>query len=229
MRALRRATLSKIDTYAVSLSSSPVTRASLPGGEEPPQSQPRCAFPARRALRVARLRPRPPRPPPPPHRPPPLSPRRLDAHLSSSALQALLASALILSAPLLAPDEALAARSSGRVGGSSFRSAPRAAPRSAPRSSATARASTNVYVAPSLGGYGGYGGYGYGGLGGFGLGMPPVIIAGGGPVVGYGGGFSLLGSLFQFFAIAAIFQMLLSLFTATNRRKEEGEDEEDTL
>ena len=153
--------------------------------------------------------------------------RRLDAHHSSSALQALLASVLILSAPLLAPDEALAARSSGRVGGSSFRSAPRAAPRSAPRASATARASTNVYVAPPLGGYG-YGGYGYGGLGGFGLGMPPVVIAGG-PVVGYGGGFSLLGSLFQFFAIAAIFQLLLSQFTNLGRRKEEGEDEEDTL
>jgi len=113
------------------------------------------------------------------------------------------------------------------VGGSSFRSAPRAAPRSAPRASTTARASTNVYVAPPLGGYG-YGGYGYGGLGGFGLGMPPVVIAGG-PVVGYGGGFSLLGSLFQLFAIAAIFQLLLSQFTNLGRQKEEGEDEEDTL
>ena len=82
-----------------------------------------------------------------------------------------------------------------------------------------------MYVAPPLGGYGGYGGYGYG-MGGFG--MPPVVIAGG-PVVGFGG-FSLFGSLFQFFAIAAAFQLLLTLVSSIGSRKGSQEDDDaDTL
>eukprot|EP00887_Chlorella_sp_A99_P007403 scaffold2.g7403.t1 len=75
-----------------------------------------------------------------------------------------LPAAAVLSAALFfaaTPDEALAARSGGRVGGSAGFSSRRAAPRAAPRSSGP---TYNYYSAPPL-----VGGYGYGGFGGFGL------------------------------------------------------------
>jgi hypothetical protein len=79
----------------------------------------------------------------------------------------------------LAPaDDALAARSGGRVGGRApvvSRSAPRAAPK-ASSSSYTAPATTNVIVAPSVG-YGYGGGFGYGGFGG-GFGISPGAYLG---------------------------------------------------
>lgn len=86
---------------------------------------------------------------------------------STSSLAAC-AVALSLAVSSICPDEALAARSGGRMGGRSFRSAPRAAPRAArPRASSGGGGlgSGGVYVAPPLYGYGGYGGYGgfYGG------------------------------------------------------------------
>ena len=68
----------------------------------------------------------------------------------------------------MVPEDALAARSGGRVGGRAFRSAPRPTVR-APRSSGSYRgggggySSGGVYVAPPLYGYGGGLGYGYGG------------------------------------------------------------------
>ncbi len=75
--------------------------------------------------------------------------------------------------------EALAARSGGRIGGGSFRSAPR----------------SRTYSAPRGGGYGGpRGGYGYGYGGGFGF---PFLL----PFFGFGG-FGSLFSILIFIAIA---------------------------
>lgn len=87
------------------------------------------------------------------------------------------------------PDNAMAARSGGRVGGRSFSSpsrmaAPRAAPRAAPSSSYSGGSRTTINRGPTVifgggGGYG-YGGYrpfspfGFGGMGGYGMyGMGP--------------------------------------------------------
>jgi hypothetical protein len=93
--------------------------------------------------------------------------------------------ALLTLAPV---DDALAARSGGRVGGRARPSMSRSAssmsrsasPRAAPKASSssyTAPATTNVYVAPSVS-YGGYGGgYGYGGFGG-GFGVSPGAYLG---------------------------------------------------
>ena len=76
---------------------------------------------------------------------------------SPSFAGAALSAAFIASVLFAAtPDEALAARSGGRVGGSSFSSRPRAAPRAAPRSGP----SYNFYSAPPL--VSPYGGYGFG-------------------------------------------------------------------
>ena len=97
----------------------------------------------------------------------------------------------------MAPDEALAARSSGRVGGSSFRSA-------APSRSYSGGGGSRGYAAPPL--VGGYG-YGYGGMG-YSSFMPPVII---GAPMGMGfGGFGFLGGMFQFFIIATVLQAVLA-------------------
>jgi uncharacterized membrane protein len=131
----------------------------------------------------------------------------------------LLASSLLLSAPLVAPDDAWAARSSGRVGGSSFRSAPRSAPRaSAPR----AGGNTNVYVAPPLvGGYG-YGGYGYGGGMSF---MPSIFF-----MPSFGVGFGFFGFIFQLFIVVTLLQLALAFFSSlTSGGGGKGKDDEDTM
>ena len=127
---------------------------------------------------------------------------------------ALLASSLILSAPLAMPDDAWAARSSGRVGGSSFRSsAPRAAPRAAPRGG-----NTNIYVAPPLGGYG----YGYGGGMSF---MPSIFMP-----FGFGfGGFSLLSTIFQFFIVVTLLNIAFSFFQGISSGGGRDKDDEDTM
>ena len=129
---------------------------------------------------------------------------------------ALLASSLILSAPLAIPDDAWAARSSGRMGGSSFRSAPRSAPRaSAPRVGGT----TNVIVAPSLGGYG----YGYGG----GMFMPSIFMPGFG--LGFGG-FSLISTIFQFFVVVTLLNIAFSFFQGISSGSGgRDKDDEDTM
>lgn len=96
----------------------------------------------------------------------------------SVPLAAALAGVMLTTA--VTPDMAEAARSSGRVGGSSFRSAPRAAPSSggAGVGSRTTVRNYNTYIAPSPS-------YGYGGFGG-GLFAPsffapsPVFFLGGG-------------------------------------------------
>jgi len=91
------------------------------------------------------------------------------------------------------PEDALAARSGGRAGGSSFRSA---APRSDLRAGPTIQnRSYNYNIAPAPPIYGGYGGgYGYG-YGGGGITLFPTFVT---PIGGGGGLFQLL-----FFAIAA--------------------------
>ncbi|MGH2414451.1 MAG: DUF1517 domain-containing protein, partial [Microcystaceae cyanobacterium] len=95
-------------------------------------------------------------------------------------LKSLLALGLIAILVLGNASSALAARTGGRMGGGSFRSAP-----------------SRSYSPPS-GGYrspaGGYGGYGYGG-GGFGF---PFLI----PFFGFGGGFGGLFTILIFIAIA---------------------------
>ena len=126
---------------------------------------------------------------------------------------ALLASSLILSAPLAMPDDAWAARSSGRVGGSSFRSAPRAAPRAA----APRGGNTNIYVAPPLGGYG----YGYGGMS-F---MPSIFMP-----FGFGfGGFSLISTIFQFFVVVTLLNIAFSFFQGISSGGGRDKDDEDTM
>ena len=122
--------------------------------------------------------------------------------------------------PLVSPPDADAARSSGRVGGSSFRSSSGGAG----RSYSAPRASANVYVAPPLGGYG-YGGYGYG-MGGMAL-APSVVI---GPSVGFGFGFgSLFSGLFQLTIVAIVLNTLLSFASNIGKGAGRGEDDEDTL
>jgi uncharacterized membrane protein len=135
----------------------------------------------------------------------------------------LLASSLLLSAPLLSPDDAWAARSSGRVGGSSFRAAPRAAPRAAaPRAGST----TNVYVAPPLGGGYGYGGYGYGG--GMGMSFMPSIFM----PFGFGGGFGMISFVFQLMVVGVLLQLALAFFSSLTSGGPPGgkdKDDEDTM
>ena len=103
--------------------------------------------------------------------------------LNKLAMVALAAGVLALS-PV---DDAMAAKSGGRVGGQAFRSAPRSAPRpSGPRIN---NSRTNIYinppVAPPL-----VGGYGYG----YGYGWSPFSFFAPGPsvAVGVGGGFDTL-------------------------------------
>lgn len=108
------------------------------------------------------------------------------------AVAGLAASILLTSAAF--PEDAMAARSGGRTGGSSFRSAaPRAA---APRAGPTIQNRSynyNISPAPPLvGGYGGFGGYGYG-YGGGGISLFPTFVT---PIGG--GVFQLM-----FLAIAA--------------------------
>ncbi|GAU35235.1 hypothetical protein TSUD_205110 [Trifolium subterraneum] len=100
-------------------------------------------------------------------------------------------------------DDALAAKTGGRIGGQSFRSS---APRpSSPRINNNNNSRTNIYinprVAPPLGG-----GYGYGGVPyyGGGWGWSPFSFFAPGPsvAVGIGGGFDTI-LLFMFFGAAA--------------------------
>jgi uncharacterized membrane protein len=117
------------------------------------------------------------------------------------------------------PDDVWAARSSGRMGGSSFRSAPR----SAPRASAPRGGNTNVYVAPPI--YGGGMGYGYGGGMSF---MPSIFMP-----FGFGfGGFSLISTIFQFFVVVTLLQVAFAFFSGLANGGGAGgrdKDDEDTM
>ncbi|CAL8468171.1 g7710 [Coccomyxa elongata] len=136
--------------------------------------------------------------------------------LAPKLAAAALAASLLLSA--VAPEDALAARSGGRVGGSSFRSsapsAPRSAP-SAPRSSGPSVRNYNYYSAPPL--VGGYGGYGYGGYGygGGGLSIFPAA-----PIFFGGGG--LFNILIFMFVASTILGVVRNLF---NRRRDDEFDD----
>ncbi|KAI3932619.1 hypothetical protein MKW98_012590, partial [Papaver atlanticum] len=135
--------------------------------------------------------------------------------LAKIALVALAAGALTLG-PV--HDEALAAKSGGRIGGQAFRpSAPRP---SAPRINNSRR--TNIYVnppvAPPLGGYGyGYGVPYYGGWG-----WSPFSFFAPGPAVavGYGGGFELFGLVMFLGAAAAVVRR----FGRSSRNDDEDDD-----
>lgn len=118
------------------------------------------------------------------------------------------------------PDEALAARSGGRVGGSSFKSAPRAAPRQSGGGGGgggTIRGGNtyNTYVAPPV--YGG--GYGYGG-GALSFFPRPYF-----PVFGFG---LPIGGFFNFvitmFVITTIFGVIRGALSRGNGRRDNDQD-----
>lgn len=124
---------------------------------------------------------------------------------------AAVAAALIFSAG--SPDAALAARSGGRVGGSSFRSArpapaPRAPSGGGGQSGPTIRNyNYHSYSSPPVYGYGG-GGYGYGG-GGITL-MPSFGV----PLIGGG---SFLTIVFGLFALSAVLSVARSISSKGKR------------
>ncbi|XP_015693911.2 uncharacterized protein LOC102699872 [Oryza brachyantha] len=132
-------------------------------------------------------------------------PGDLEVKLGKLAMVAVAAGVLALS-PVV--DDAMAAKSGGRIGGQAFRSAPRSAPRpSGPRIN---NSRTNIYinppVAPPL--VGGYGyGYGYGGWG-----WSPFSFFAPGPTVavGVGGGFDTLVLFIVFGAIVGAVRRFLN-------------------
>jgi hypothetical protein len=97
----------------------------------------------------------------------------------------MIAVASVFVAALLFPLDALAARSGGRVGGSSFRSSGAAAARSSTRSESTSRSATRLYSSPSTT-------------------INKTYIYGGGSHVGFGYhpfGFSPFGGYYSYFPI----------------------------
>ncbi|KAG8095187.1 hypothetical protein GUJ93_ZPchr0012g21290 [Zizania palustris] len=105
-------------------------------------------------------------------------------------------------------DDAMAAKSGGRIGGQAFRSAPRSAPRaSGPRIN---NSRTNIYINPPLAPplVGGYGyGYSYGGWG-----WSPFSFFAPGPsvAVGVGGGFDVLVVFIVFGAVVGTVRRFLN-------------------
>lgn len=130
--------------------------------------------------------------------------------LGKLALVAVAAGVLIIGTP----QEAMAAKSGGRVGGQAFRS-------SAPRSSGPRinNSRTNIYinppVAPPL-----VGGYGYGVYGGYGWSPFSFFAPGPSVAVGIGGGFDIFVALFAFSALAAI----VSRFRGNRNYDDEDDD-----
>jgi uncharacterized membrane protein len=143
--------------------------------------------------------------------------------LTLPAAAAALAGIMMTSA--VAPEDALAARSSGRMGGSSFKSAPRSAPRAAaPRggggSGPSVRNNTyNTYVAPPVGGYGYGGGWG-GGISLFPRFYSPPIFGFGLPI---GGFFNFLFTMFVVTTIFGVIRGALSKKDDGNRRRDDDE------
>ncbi|TVU08668.1 hypothetical protein EJB05_42079 [Eragrostis curvula] len=132
----------------------------------------------------------------------------LGVKLGKLAMVALAAGVLALG-PV---DDAMAAKSGGRVGGQAFRSAPRSAP-SGPRIN---NSRTNIYVnppvAPPLGGYG-YGGYGSPFFGGWGWSPFTFFAPGPSVAVGVGGGFD---TLFLFLVLGAVVGAIRRFFDRNN-------------
>ncbi|CAJ2649790.1 unnamed protein product [Trifolium pratense] len=135
--------------------------------------------------------------------PTPLRKKNEKNKLGKLAMIAVAAGVLTFGSISVNVDDALAAKTGGRIGGQSFRSS---APRpSSPRINNNNNSRTNIYinprVAPPLGG-----GYGYGGVPyyGGGWGWSPFSFFAPGPsvAVGVGGGFDTI-LLFMFFGAAA--------------------------
>ncbi|GMH39700.1 hypothetical protein BSKO_07598 [Bryopsis sp. KO-2023] len=115
--------------------------------------------------------------------------RRKLHELMAAPMAAAVAAALISGSVL--PEEAFAARSGGRVGGSAFRSAPRQSARTAPAAGGTT-IQNNYYAAPPV-----FGGFGFPGFGGFSI-MPTFGVPIG---FGFGGIFSIFITLFVLSAV----------------------------
>ncbi|GBF92864.1 hypothetical protein Rsub_05483 [Raphidocelis subcapitata] len=134
------------------------------------------------------------------------------------ALAGAVASALLLGSGVVAPDEAFAARSGGRVSSSGFSSRRAAAPRAAPRTRATVNNYSTTVVAPPL-------------VGGYGFGMPFFG--------GYGFGPSLfmpmpfMGGILQFmivlFMINVVFSVVKGAVNAANKPGGKSDDDWDSL
>jgi len=133
-------------------------------------------------------------------------------------LAALCAAALLTGA--IVPEEALAARSGGRVGGSSFsarRSAP-SAPRAGPSSGPTIRnynyyAPPPVVAPPLIGGFG-FPGFGFGGYGGVAVG-PAVVVP----------GFGFISSLFSLFFLIITLSFILNVIRGIMNNKNDRYDD----
>lgn len=121
---------------------------------------------------------------------------------------ALVASLLVNAA---SPEEAFAARSGGRVGGSSFSSRPRSAPRAAPRSGPT----YNYYSAPPL--VSPYGGFGFG-FPFFGGGLVAPF-----PLFGIG---SLFNIMILFFILNVVLTAIKNFTNSDDRRKDDSWDDD---
>lgn len=156
-------------------------------------ARPACAVPFRRASTI-RCTAR-----PDSEDKPQTMPQRMALPLVVAIAGAMLAGAAM-------PDDAMAARSGGRMGGSSFRSARPAPSRGAP---ARSGATYNTYVAPPV--YGGYG-YGYGG------GMPFFVA----PIFGFGfGGF--LQFILGMVVVSTVFNVIRSIASPGDRKRDRDE------
>ncbi|KMZ72259.1 hypothetical protein ZOSMA_169G00510 [Zostera marina] len=111
--------------------------------------------------------------------------------------------------------DAMAAKSSGRVGGQAFRSAAPKASSPTPRRS-NPRTNNNIYInppiAPPL-----FGGYGYG------YGWSPFSFFAPGPTLAIGGGGGILDFIFFFFALSFIANVVRN-FIRSRDRDDDGED-----
>merc|ERR1712087_80469 len=138
------------------------------------------------------------------------SPSTLKAHAHASKSQSkaigLALAALIASSGGVMVDEAMAARSGGRVGGSSFRSAPRAST----SSRRSGGGSYGSYVAPPVMGYG--------------YGVPMM------PGFGYGYGFSPFffgGGIFQFMIFLFVINSVLNVLSSVGKNNDKDGDDGD--
>lgn len=128
------------------------------------------------------------------------------------ALVGMLSALLVAGNALVSPEEAFAARSGGRVGGSSFSSRRQAAPRAVPRSGGGSVRNYNYYSAPPL-------------VSPYGFGMP---FFGGGivapfPFFGLGGFFNIILLMFM---VNVAFNVISSFTNGTSGRGKDDDDDE---
>lgn len=138
-------------------------------------------------------------------------PEKPEDHVNKFALPVatLVASALVCGA--IVPEEALAAKSGGRVGGSSFKSR-RVQTSAAPRTTVN-----NVVVAPGVAAPPVYAGYGYGSPFGFSI-MPTFVMP-----------FPFFGGLLQIFLLMAVVSVVFNVIrgiaaasSSNNNKKDDG-------